>query len=78
MIDIKTNQKRMIALENNLTESMNIKQAAEYIGASTYKLRDMVHNKEIKHYRIGNRIMFRKVSLDEWMAQQEALNSAGE
>jgi excisionase family DNA binding protein len=52
-------------------ERMDVKQAALYIGASEFKLRDMVRLKKIPHYRIGSRILFRKVAIDEWIAAQE-------
>jgi excisionase family DNA binding protein len=52
-------------------ERMDVKQAAPYIGASEFKLRDMVRLKQIPHYRIGSRILFRKVTIDEWIVKQE-------
>lgn len=56
--------------------TMTVKEAAPYIGASEYKLRELVRQKKIPAYRIGNKIMFRKSSLDEWIANQEKQNSA--
>lgn len=56
-------------------ERMTIKEAAPYIGSSEYKLREMARAHEIPHYRIGNRIMFRKTTLDEWIERQEKENS---
>lgn len=56
-------------------ERMNVKEAAPYIGASEYKLREMARQKAIPHYRVGNRIMFRKVTLDEWISKQEDAGS---
>ncbi|MGG4141840.1 helix-turn-helix domain-containing protein [Paenibacillus algorifonticola] len=56
-------------------ERMNVKEAAPYIGASEYKLREMVREKLIPAYRIGNRILFRKATLDKWIEQQERENS---
>ena len=50
---------------------MTIKEAAPYIGASEFKLREMVSKQQIPHYRIGNKIMFRKVAIDEWISEQE-------
>ncbi|PYI54493.1 excisionase family DNA-binding protein [Paenibacillus flagellatus] len=55
-------------------ERMSVKEAAPYIGASEYKLREMVRQKEIPSYRIGSRILFRKTTLDDWIAQQEREN----
>ncbi|MGO4346324.1 helix-turn-helix domain-containing protein [Paenibacillus sp. MCAF9] len=56
---------------------MTVKDAAPYIGASEYKLREMVREKLVPAYRIGSKIMFRKTTLDQWIEQQEAQNSAG-
>lgn len=58
-------------------ERMTVKDAAPYIGASEYKLREMVREKLVPAYRIGSKIMFRKTTLDQWIEQQEAQNSAG-
>ncbi|WP_245959485.1 helix-turn-helix domain-containing protein [Neobacillus piezotolerans] len=53
---------------------MTVKEAAPYIGSSEYKLREMARQKQIPHYRVGNRIMFRKTSLDVWISKQEEEN----
>lgn len=53
---------------------MTVKEAAPYLGASEYKLREMVRRKEIPHYRVGNRILFRKATIDEWINEQEEKN----
>lgn len=55
-------------------QRMNVKEAAPYIGASEYKLREMVRMKQIPAYKVGNRIFFRKDTIDEWIAQQERGN----
>lgn len=60
-----------------MSNHLTLKEAAPYIGASTYKLREMVRDKQIPAYRIGNRIMFRRSSLDEWIAKQEERNCSG-
>ncbi|WP_260405746.1 helix-turn-helix domain-containing protein [Paenibacillus sp. 598K] len=55
---------------------MNVKEAAAYIGASEYKLREMVRRKLIGSYRVGNRILFRKEAIDAWILKQEQENSS--
>lgn len=55
-------------------ERMDVKEAAEYIGSSVFKTYELVRKKEIPHYRIGSRILFRKEALDAWIAQQEQEN----
>jgi excisionase family DNA binding protein len=56
-------------------ERLTLKEAALYIGASDFKLREMVRQKQIPHYKIGNRVLFRKSKLDEWISMQEEAGS---
>lgn len=56
----------------NRMDKMTVKEAAPYIGSSEYKLREMVRGNEVPHYRIGNKIMFRKTTLDDWITKQES------
>lgn len=49
-----------------------VKPAAEYIGVSEWKLRDMVAQKAIPHFRAGRILLFRRASIEEWMERQEA------
>lgn len=55
-------------------ERFTVKEAAPYIGASEWMVREMVRLKQIPHYRIGSRILFRKAALDEWISKQEQVN----
>ena len=55
-------------------QRMSVKEAAPYIGASEYKLREMVRMKQIPAYKVGSRIYFRKDSIDAWITQQEREN----
>lgn len=55
-------------------QRLTVKEAAVYIGASEYKVYEMVRKKEIPHYRIGSKILFSKVTIDQWLAKQEAAN----
>ncbi|MCM3079579.1 helix-turn-helix domain-containing protein [Brevibacillus invocatus] len=55
-------------------QRLTVKEAAMYIGASEYKVYEMVRKKEIPHYRIGSKILFSKSTIDQWLAQQEAAN----
>jgi len=52
--------------------TMPAKAGAEYMGVSYWKLLQMVKAGEIPHIRVGNRILFRRESLDRWLAEQEA------
>lgn len=53
-------------------ERMTVEQLAKYIGASTVKVYSMVRGNEIPHYKIGAKILFRKSTIDQWIAEQEA------
>lgn len=55
-------------------ERMNSNELAKYLGVTAYKVREMVRQKKIPAYRVGNRIFFRKDTIDEWIAQQEKAN----
>jgi excisionase family DNA binding protein len=53
------------------------KQAAEYIGISYWKILDMVKKGEIPHIRAGRLVLFRQVTLDNWLQEQEAASVDG-
>lgn len=57
-------------------DRMTVKEAAAYIGASEYKTYELVRQKKIPHFKLGAKIVFRKETIDQWIAQQEALNCA--
>lgn len=58
-------------------ERLTVHEAAQYIGASVYKTYQMARLKQIPHYRVGSKIIFRKATLDEWMKKHEEKNSRG-
>lgn len=51
--------------------TMNAKQAAQYIGISYWTLLNLTRQGQIKHFRGGNKLLFRQKSLDEWMSEAE-------
>ncbi|MUG43449.1 helix-turn-helix domain-containing protein [Paenibacillus woosongensis] len=53
-------------------ERMTVEEMAKYIGASAVKVYAMVRANEIPHYKIGAKILFRKSTIDQWIAEQEA------
>lgn len=56
-------------------ERMTPKQAASFLGCSEYTIKDLARRKMIPHFRVGNRIMFSKSTLNSWIEQQEKENS---
>ncbi|KAF1083875.1 Helix-turn-helix domain protein [Sporotomaculum syntrophicum] len=52
------------------------KPSAKYVGISYWKLLELAKAGKIPHIRVGNRVLFRRESLDAWMAEQEAASIA--
>ncbi len=46
---------------------MNVLQAASYLGVSSNTIDDMVSSKMIPFTRVGDRIVFSKMALDQWV-----------
>lgn len=55
-------------------EVLTVKEVANYLNCSTSVVRKLVLNKKIPFYRVGNRILFRKISIDNWVYEQEKEN----
>lgn len=53
------------------------KEAAQLIGCSEYKIKELARCKSIPFYKIGSRYMFTRSALVEWIRQQEKDNSTG-
>ena len=53
------------------SSTMAAKTAAEYIGVSYWKLLELVKSGRIPHVRIDGRVLFRRETLDNWLAEQE-------
>lgn len=54
-----------------MREVMDIREAADYLRISDWKLRQMVRQRIIPHFRVGKKIMFRRSALESWIANQE-------
>jgi excisionase family DNA binding protein len=53
------------------SQTLTAKQASQYIGVSYDTLLKLVRQGQIKHFRGGNRILFRQNTLDQWMTDCE-------
>lgn len=60
----------------NMRATMKAKDAAEYLGCSYWMLLEMVKRKELPCIEIGNRKLFRKDSLIQWLANKESTSIA--
>lgn len=56
---------------NNKTVTMKAKEAAEYVGISYWLLLELTKKRELPFIAAGGRKLFRKESLDLWMANRE-------
>lgn len=57
-----------------MNETFNIKEVANYLKCSISGIRNLVRNKNIPFYRVGNRLFFKKSSIDLWIDKQEKNN----
>lgn len=57
-----------------MNETFNIKEVSKYLKCSISGIRNLVRNKNIPFYRVGNRLFFKKSSIDLWIDEQEKNN----
>ena len=57
-----------------MSETFNIKEIAKYLKCSVSGIRNLVRSKSIPYYRIGNRLFFKKESIDLWIQNKEIQN----
>lgn len=55
-----------------LRETIEASEAAELVGVSEWKIYDLARRHLLPHVRIGRRVLFRRQSLLQWLADQEA------
>lgn len=51
--------------------TLTVAEAAQYIGVSQDTMYNMVRENQIPYARARRRILFRKATLDDWLAKQE-------
>ncbi|HLR23283.1 MAG TPA: helix-turn-helix domain-containing protein [Pseudogracilibacillus sp.] len=60
----------MMKIEPIKRTTMTVSEAAIYLGVSRDLIYILVREKQIKHFKLGSRILFKREKLDEWMEQQ--------
>lgn len=56
-----------------IDNTMKIKDAAEYLGIAEHRLRLLTKQGEIKHFTAGNKFLYKRKALDQWLDEvQEA------
>lgn len=60
--------------------TLTVSETAAYLGVSDDTIYELVRRKEIPHFRLRSRILFRRDTLDEWMTKLErkSINSGGD
>lgn len=54
--------------------TLNVQQAAEYLGVHKDTIYTMVRQKEIPHFRVRRLIFFSREAIDAWIREQEINN----
>ena len=57
-----------------MSENFNIKELSDYLKCSVSELRKLVKNNDIPYYRIGKKLLFKRVSIEYWIDQKEQSN----
>jgi excisionase family DNA binding protein len=52
-------------------QTMYVKDVAKYLGVSKDTIYMLIRTKSMPHIKVGKRILMRKHSIDNWMAEQE-------
>ena len=58
-------------LRTNPPKQLTVPETALYLGVSERTIRNLVYERRIPHYRIGQRIIFRLVAIDRWSEDKE-------
>jgi excisionase family DNA binding protein len=53
---------------------LRIAEAAIYLGATVWAVRQLIWNKEIPYVRVGKRQVIDRADLDKWIDRQRALS----
>lgn len=56
--------------------SLNVEQAAAYLGAHVHAIRRLVWDKKVAYYRLGHRILFDISDLDRYVDNQKSATRA--
>jgi len=65
------NQQSPIIVKDERDQTFKPAEAAKYLQVSEWFIRDMAKKGEIEHFRVGNRYLFRKSTLDKWIIARQ-------
>jgi len=55
-----------VPLQNN---TMNVKEAAQYLGITEFRLRALTAQGEIRHFKAGMKFLYKRKTLDLWLEE---------
>lgn len=61
-----------VNVEKTPDKTFKPKEAAEHLGITEHRIRTLAKQGKLKHFRAGNRYLFRKSDLDEWIKEVTA------
>ena len=53
-------------------DTMKSKEAAEYLGIAEYRLRVLTKQGKIRHFTAGNKYLYKRRTLDQWLEDVQA------
>ncbi len=56
-----------------LTQLIDISKAAQALGVSVHTLYKMISQRRIPYIKVGSRVMFDPIKLEEWIKQQTVM-----
>jgi excisionase family DNA binding protein len=59
-------------------DTLKTKEAAKYLGIAEHRLRVLTKQGKIKHFTAGNKYLFKRISLDQWLdeVQESSINKS--
>lgn len=69
MIKVQTQSTDLITDKSNI-KTFKLKEAAEYLDITEYRMRLLAKQGKIKCFKAGNRYLFRSNDLDEWLKSE--------
>jgi excisionase family DNA binding protein len=60
--------------------TLKTKEAAKYLGIAEHRLRLLTKQGKIKHFTAGNKYLYKRISLDQWLdeVQESSIKKSSE
>ena len=60
-------------LRANPPKQLNVRELAQYLGVCERTIRNLVYERKVPFFRIGQRVLFRLEAIDRWIDEREEL-----